>query len=72
MLNDLNKPVNVSEKYLYGINMRLEVLIEQMTSLLNYIAVKENVAVTNAVVEQEVVAVEVAPVETKRKRKVKE
>lgn len=46
--SQIDEPLNANERYLYGINMRLEVLIEQMSSLLEHIAKKEGVAVESA------------------------
>lgn len=42
------EPYNVEEKYLHGINIRLEILIEQISSLLEHIAKRDSVAVTNS------------------------
>lgn len=75
--NNMPEPVNVGERYLYGINVRLDALIEQVSSLLNYIATKDDVTVEkhiteiSAVVESVVNDVEetVAPVKRTRKKK---
>lgn len=51
----LDEPLNAQERLLYGVNVRLNILIEQMSSLLNHIAEKENVAVEKSTVTEEVV-----------------
>ena len=44
-INKIEKPVNVTEQYLYGINMRLEVLIDMMSSFLKAYAEQNGMAV---------------------------
>ena len=52
-LNDIDKPLNVNERYLYNINMRLNILIEMMSSFLEVYAAQNKVAtVSNKVVEK--------------------
>ena len=51
----LDEPLNMEERYLYGINARLSILIEQMSSLLEHIATKDNVAVQDTVEKLETV-----------------
>lgn len=50
-MNKLPQPLNVVEELLYGINKRTEVLIEQVSSLLEYIAQRDKVAVESGKVE---------------------
>lgn len=45
----LQEPMNAEERYLYGINVRLSILIEQMSSFLEHISKKDDVAVQEAV-----------------------
>lgn len=45
----LQEPLNAEERYLYGINVRLSILIEQMSSFLEHISKKDDVAVQEAV-----------------------
>ena len=45
----LQEPLNAEERYLYGINVRLSILIEQMSSFLDHIAKKDEVAVQETV-----------------------
>lgn len=52
MIKPTPEPYNVEEKYLHGINIRLEILIEQMSSLLEHIAKRDAVATINSVVEE--------------------
>jgi len=44
-INKIEKPVNVTEQYLYGINMRLEILIDMMSSFLQAYAEQNGMAV---------------------------
>ena len=44
-INKIEKPINVTEQYLYGINMRLEVLIDMISSLLQAYAQVNDMAV---------------------------
>lgn len=46
------QPLNMDDKYLYGINIRLEVLIDQFGSLLEHIARKEGVTVESVIDER--------------------
>jgi hypothetical protein len=50
-MKELPSPLNAHESYLYGINVRLEVLIEQLSSLVEHIAQKEGVSVESGQVE---------------------
>ena len=51
-LNDIDKPLNVNERYLYNINMRLNILIEMMSSFLEVYAQNKVATVSNKVVEK--------------------
>ena len=51
----LQEPLNAEERYLYGINVRLSILIEQMNSFLEHIAKKDEVAVTETIEKLETV-----------------
>lgn len=62
MNKNLPSPLNTNEAYMYGINQRLEVLIDQMSSLLEHIASKDSVSVESARSEQ------VAPTTKRAKR----
>ncbi len=44
---DLQPPVNIQEQYLYGINQRLEALINMMSSFIEVYADKNKIAITN-------------------------
>lgn len=72
-LNDIDKPLNVNERYLYNINIRLNILIEMMSSFLEVYAAQNKVAtVSNKVVEKKVVkpkTVEQNVEKPKRKKK---
>lgn len=67
-LNELPEPLNAQERLLYAIAVRQDMLIQQMNSVVDYIAKQENVATTSNVAVEEV-AVE-APKRAPRKRKV--
>lgn len=58
----VDEPVNVDERYLYAMVMRLDALCHMVSSLVEHIAKKEGVAV-EAVVEKS------APAPRKRKAK---
>ena len=51
----LQEPLNEEERYLYGINVRLSILIEQMSSFLEHISKKDDVAVQETVQNLETV-----------------
>lgn len=63
-LKNLETPMNVNERYLYNINLRLNILIEMMSSFLMAYAEQNNFAITNNKVAEEKVA------KPKSKRKV--
>lgn len=44
-INKIDNPVNATEQYLYGINVRLEVLIEMFSSFLAVYAKDNQIAV---------------------------
>ena len=53
-MNDVqpvNQPLNQNEQYMHGINVRLEVLIDQFSSLLEHIASTKSVAIEENQVE---------------------
>lgn len=52
---ELDTPLNTGERYLYGINVRLSILIEQMSSLLEHIATKDAVAIQSTKEDLEVI-----------------
>lgn len=54
-MNKLPEPVSINELYLHGVNLRLEVLIDQVSSLLQHIANTQGVSVEDNKVEQQVV-----------------
>jgi len=52
-IRNLDQPLNVEERYLYGINVRLNILIEMLSSFLDVYAKKNQIATTsNEVVEE--------------------
>ena len=53
-LKNLETPLNVNERYLYNINIRLNILIEMMSSFLEAYAAQNNIATTNNIVEEKV------------------
>lgn len=46
-MSDLQPPLNVQEQYLYGINIRLDALINMMSSFIETYADMNKIAVTN-------------------------
>lgn len=60
-IRKLDQPLNSNERYLHGINVRLEILIQMFSSFLdvyanqNEIATEKNVVVEEVKVEEEVV-----------------
>lgn len=46
-MNNIPKPLNVSERYQYEQLIRLDALCNMMSSLIEHLASKDNVAVTN-------------------------
>ena len=63
----LEQPLNSNERFLHAVAVRLDVLIEQVTSIVEHIAKQDEVAVTESKVEEEVIAP--APVARKRTAK---
>lgn len=61
--SQIDDPLNAKEKYLYGINLRLEALIDQVSSLVEHIAKQTSASVENVIVEQDV-----QPAKTRGKR----
>jgi len=52
-IRNLDQPLNIEERYLYGINVRLNILIEMLSSFLDVYAKKNQIATTsNEVVEE--------------------
>lgn len=60
---EIDEPCNANERFLYGINMRLNILIEQMSGLLKLLAEQDGIATTTNTVVEEV------PVKKSRKKK---
>lgn len=61
--HELDHPLNPTERYLHGMNVRLDVLIHQLSSLLEYLATSNGVAVQdNTVVE--------TPVKSRKRKEV--
>jgi hypothetical protein len=46
-MKHMEQPLNSTENFLYGINMRLEVIIEQLSALAEHIGEKDGVAVAS-------------------------
>ena len=51
MNSKLEEPVNIEEKYLYGINIRLNIIIDMLSSLLEVYVNQNNVAIENVIEE---------------------
>ncbi len=48
----LQDPVNATERYLYGINVRLDALIEMMSSFLDVYAKQNDIATSENKIEE--------------------
>lgn len=46
-MDKIDAPLNANERYLYGINMRLDVVIKQLSSLIDAYAHQNKMATTN-------------------------
>jgi hypothetical protein len=53
-MDRLDIPLNATEKYLYGINVRLDAIIHMLSSMIEVYANQNNVAVTQNEVKDEV------------------
>lgn len=75
-LNNIPEPLNAQERLLYAIVVRQNILIEQLSSIVEHIAKKDEVAVTSGKVvsaeETTDEAVEEKPKRAPRKRTTKE
>ncbi len=47
----LDEPVSIIEKYLYGINIRLDAIVNMLSSLIETYANQNNIPITNNKVE---------------------
>lgn len=45
--SEIDEPVNVMERYFYGINVRLNIIINMLSSLIEAYAKQNNIATTN-------------------------
>lgn len=68
-IRDMDEPLNAEERYLHGVNTRLNIIIEMLSSIISVIAHQNNVAVTeNKVVETKLETIEEIVEEVKPKR----
>lgn len=58
----IDKPLNATERYLYGINIRLDAIIDMLSGLVEVYAKQNNMATTSNVV------VEKTPTRNSRKK----
>lgn len=66
----LESPLSANERFLYAVAVRLDVLIEQVSSIIDHIAKEDKIAVTESKVEA--VKAEVKPeIESEVKEEVK-
>lgn len=63
---ELESPLSANERFLYAVAVRLDVLIEQVSSIVDHIAKEDKIAVTESKVEA--VKEEVKPVAKSRTR----
>lgn len=61
-MDKVDMPLNASERYMYAMVIRLDAMCNMLSSIVEYIAKKEDVTVENAVEEVKI---------TSRKKKVK-
>ena len=61
-MDKVDMPLNASERYMYAMVIRLDAMCNMLSSIVEYIAKKEDVAVESAVEEVKI---------TSRKKKVK-
>ena len=72
--NKLDIPMNVNERYLYGINLRLDALCAMMESFLtayaeiNKLSTQSHSATMESIVELDEAVVEVQPTQKKKKK----
>lgn len=62
-MNKLQEPLNANERYLHGINARLNILIEMFSSFLDVYSKEEEVATSDNTYEEMSVEVEEEPEE---------
>ena len=69
-MRDMDEPLNAEERYLHGVNTRLNIIIEMLSSIISVIAHQNNIAVTeNKVVEKQIEVIEEVEVVIPRKRR---
>ena len=68
---ELDAPLSANERFLYAVAVRLDVLIEQVSSIIDHIAKEDEVAVTESKVEtvKEEATVKATPAKTTASRK---
>ena len=54
-IRDMDEPLNAEERYLHGVNIRLNIIIEMLSSIVSFIAHQNNVAITENKDEIEVI-----------------
>lgn len=54
-IKDVSKPLNANERYLHAMVVRLDALCNMVSSLLEYIAKQEGIAVDNVVEETKII-----------------
>ena len=69
---EMEQPMNAMERFLYAMIIRQDVVIEQLSSIVEHLAKKDEVAVTSNKVETTKVQVEPEPVKEEIKEEVKE
>lgn len=58
-MRDMDEPLNAEERYLHGVNTRLNIIIEMLSSVVSFIAHQNNIAITeNKVVEKQIEVIE--------------
>lgn len=65
---DFDEPVNSNERYLYAIAVRMDAMCSMLSSIIEYIADKEKIAVTSNIDKREEVVVEVEPSKPKKSK----
>lgn len=63
-MKDLDKPVNITERYMYAIAVRLDAIIEMLSSFIQHYAEQNKIALTSHKVSE----VKVTPAPRKKKK----
>lgn len=68
-MRDMDEPLNAEERYLHGVNTRLNIIIEMLSSIISVIAHQNNVAITENKEIEVKIEEEVKPKRTRTTKK---